>query len=83
MLEQILQLLGSKHPIRTNPICIADNEKYGDGYTKYEWLTKSGWEAYEKLIAIIYQLNKMGILTDTAVEDVIETLDNIISTDIY
>lgn len=79
MLEGILEKLGSKHPLRNNPICIADNEKYGDGYTKYECLTKSGWKAYGKLIDIIYQLNRMGVLDDDVTERAVEELDSIVS----
>ena len=79
MLEGILEKLGSKHPLRNNPICIADNEKYGDGYTKYECLTKSGWKAYGKLIDIIYQLNRMGVLDDDVTERAVEELDSVVS----
>lgn len=77
MLEGILEKLGSQHPLRKNPICIADDEKYGDGYTKYDCLTKSGWKAYEKLIDIIYQLNRMEVLDDDATERAVEELDSI------
>jgi hypothetical protein len=79
MLEGILEQLGSKHPLRKNPICIADDEKYGDGYTKYECLTKSGWKAYEKLIDIIYQLNRIDVLDNDATERAVEELDSIVS----
>lgn len=79
MLEEILQTMGSKHPLHNKPICIADDEKYGDGYTKYDCLTKSGWKAYDKLIDIVYKLNQMGVLDDNTSENVIEELDKIVS----
>ena len=79
MLEGILEQLGSKHPLRKNPICIADDEKYGDGYTKYDCLTKSGWKAYDKLIDIIYHLNRMDVLDNDATERAVEELDSIVS----
>lgn len=79
MLEGILEKLGSKHPLRNNPICIADDEKYGDGYTKYDCLTQSGWKAYEKLIDIIYQLNRMEVLDDDVTERAVEELDSIVT----
>ena len=79
MLEEILQILGSKHPLRSKPICIADDAKYGDGYTKYNCLTKSGWEAYSKLIKIIYQLHYIGVLGDRTANQVIDELDSIVS----
>ena len=79
MLEGILEQLGSKHPLRKNPICIADDEKYGDGYTKYDCLTKSGWKAYDKLIDIIYHLNRMDVLDNDVTERAVEELDSIVS----
>ena len=79
MLEGILEKLGSKHPLRNNPICIADDEKYGDGYTKYDCLTQSGQKAYEKLIDIIYQLNRMEVLDDDVTERAVGELDSIVT----
>ena len=78
MLEQILQTLGSKHPFRANPICIADNEKYGDGYTKYECLTKSGQKAYDRLLDILLGLRNMGVLSDDSYDDIVDELDAIV-----
>ena len=78
MLEQILQTLGSKHPFRDNPICIADNDKYGDGYTKYECLTKSGRKAYDKLLDILLDLRNMGVLSYGSYDDMVDELDYII-----
>ena len=78
MLEQILQTLGSKHPFRANPICIADNDKYGDGYTKYECLTKSGQKAYDKLLDILLDLRNMGALSSVSYDDMVDELDCIV-----
>lgn len=78
MLEQILQTLGSKHPFRANPICIADNDKYGDGYTKYEYLTKSGQKAYDKLLDILLDLRNMGVLSSGSYDDMVDELDYIV-----
>ena len=78
MLEQILQTLGSKHPFRANPICIADNDKYGDGYTKYECLTKSGQKAYDKLLDILLDLRNMGVLSSSSYDDMVDELDCIV-----
>ena len=78
MLEQILQTLGSKHPFRANPICIADNDKYGDGYTKYECLTKSGQKAYDKLLDILLDLRNMGVLSSGSYDDMVDELDYIV-----
>lgn len=78
MLEEILKNLGSKHPLRNNPICISDNEKYGDGYTKYECLTKSGQKAYDKLLDILLDLRNMGILSSGSYDDMIDELDYIV-----
>lgn len=78
MLEQILQTLGSKHPFRANPICIADNDKYGDGYTKYECLTKSGQKAYDKLLDILLDLRNMGVLSSGSYDDLVDELDYIV-----
>ena len=78
MLEGILEKLGSKHPLRNNPICIADNEKYGDGYTKYECLTKSGQKAYDKLLDILLDLRNMGVLSSGSYDDMIDELDAIV-----
>ena len=77
MLEGILENLGSKHPLRKNAICIADDEKYGDGYTKYDCLTKCGWKAYDKLIERIYQPNSMDALDDDTTERAVKELDSI------
>lgn len=78
MLEQILQTLGSKHPFRANPICIADNDKYGDGYTKYDCLTKSGQKAYDKLLDILLDLRNMGVLSSSSYDDMVDELDCIV-----
>ena len=78
MLEEILKNLGSKHPLRNNPICIADNEKYGDGYTKYECLTKSGQKAYDKLLDILLNLRNMGVLSSGSYDDMVDELDCIV-----
>ena len=78
MLEEILKNLGSKHPLRKNPICIADNDKYGDGYTKYECLTKSGQKAYDKLLDILLDLRNMGVLSSGSYDDMIDELDSIV-----
>ena len=78
MLEGILKNLGSKHPLRKNPICIADDKKYGDGYTKYNCLTKSGQKAYDKLLDILLDLRNMGVLSDGSYDDMVDELDYII-----
>ena len=78
MLEEILKILGSKHPLRNKPICIADDAKYGDGYTKYDALTKSGWKAYDKLLDILLDLRNMGLLSDGSYDDMIDELDYIV-----
>lgn len=78
MLEGILEKFGSKHPLRNNPICIADDEKYGDGYTKYECLTKSGQKAYDKLLDILFDLRNMGVLSSGSYDDVVDELDCIV-----
>ena len=78
MLEEILKNLGSKHPLRNNPICIADDEKYGDGYTKYNCLMKSGQKAYDKLLAILLDLITMGVLLGGSYGDIVDKLDAII-----
>lgn len=78
MLEEILKNLGSKHPLRNNPICIADDEKYGDGYTKYECLTKSGQKAYDKLLDILLDLRNMGVLSSDSYDDMVDELDCIV-----
>ena len=78
MLEEILKNLGSKHPLRNNPICIADDEKYGDGYTKYECLTKSGQKAYDKLLAILLDLITIGVLPGGSYGDIVDKLDAIV-----
>ena len=78
MLEEILKNLGSKHPLRNNPICIADDEKYGDGYTKYECLTKSGQKAYDKLLDILLDLRNMGVLSSGSYDDMVDELDCIV-----
>ena len=83
MLEGILKTLGSKHPLRNKPICVANDDKYGDGYTKYNTLTKSGWQAYNKLLDIIYQLNRIDVLDDDTTERAVEELDQIISQEQY
>jgi len=83
MLEEILQTLGSKHPLRNKSICIDDDNKYGDGYTKYDTLTKSGWKAYDKLINIIYELHNMGVIGDNTTEQIIDELDSIVSSKQY
>lgn len=78
MLEEILKNLGSKHPLRNNPICIADDEKYGDGYTKYNCLTKSGQKAYDKLLDILLDLRNMGVLSSGSYDDMVDELDAIV-----
>ena len=78
MLEGILEQLGSKHPLRKNPICIADDEKYGDGYTKYDCLTKSGQKAYDRLLDILLGLRNMGVLSDDSYDDIVDELDAIV-----
>lgn len=78
MLEEILEKLGSKHSLRKNPICIADDKKYGDGYTKYECLTKSGQKAYDKLLDILLDLRNMGVLSSGNYENMIDELDYIV-----
>ena len=78
MLEQILQTLGSKHPFRVNPICIADDNKCGDGYTKYECLTKTGQKAYDKLLDILLDLRNMGVLSYGSYDDMVDELDYIV-----
>ena len=78
MLEGILEQLGSKHPLRNKPICIADDEKYGDGYTKYECLTKSGQKAYDRLLDILLGLRNMSVLSDDSYDDIVDELDAIV-----
>ena len=71
-LEEILQLLGSEEPflkeVKTN--C----------YGRKQPFTESGEVAYEKLINI---LGTVGILTDTKMGDIVDTLDRIANDEFY
>ena len=53
-------------------------KKYGDGYTKYNCLTKSGQKAYDKLLDILLDLRNMGVLSDGSYDDMVDELDYII-----
>lgn len=65
-LEEILQLLGSEEPF------LEELEKDNEGYKQP--FTDSGIIAYGKLIDILYAV---GDLTDTDMENIVETLDSI------
>lgn len=65
-LEEILQLLGSEEPF------LEEVERDSEGYKQP--FTDSGNIAYGKLIDILYAV---GNLTDTDMENVVETLDSI------
>lgn len=65
-LEEILQLLGSEEPF------LEEVKKDCNGYKQP--FTDSGAIAYGKLTNILYAV---GNLTDTDVEDIVETLDSI------
>jgi hypothetical protein len=69
-IEEILQILGSKHPVRKTPI------KYEDTYD--DWLTISGNKVYRDLIDII---GFVGDICDSCFADsIIEELDAIVNT---
>lgn len=78
MLEEILKILGSKHPMLKKPICI-NKEKCDEEGVRYNCLTRSGWKSYGKLIDIIYKLNQMGVVDDALCENIVEDLDDIIT----
>ena len=65
-LEEILQLLGSEEPF------LEELEKDNEGHKQP--FTDSGIIAYGKLIDILYAV---GNLTDTDMENIVETLDSI------
>lgn len=65
-LEEILQLLGSEEPF------FQEVEKDEEGHKQP--FTDNGIIAYGKLIDILYAV---GNLTDTDMNDIIETLDSI------
>jgi hypothetical protein len=70
-LEDILKDLGSKKPFLRSPKLI----KSSDGDIVYkEVFTKSGAEAYEKLIHIVYGV---GELTGIATHEIVTNLDEI------
>lgn len=50
-LEEILKMLGSKHPLRENPI-----KEVIDGDEHMNYLTISGWKAYDRLTSLILLL---------------------------
>lgn len=70
-LEDILKTLGSECPF------LPDMEIDNDGHRQP--FTTEGSKAYGKLIDILYAVGK---LTETNMEDVVETLDNI-ACDLY
>lgn len=73
-LEELLQLLGSKHPLRKNPVKeIIDNDK------RIDYLTISGWKAYNKLTSLIFALDTLcpgTIDTDSLITELDYLVDN-------
>ena len=74
-LDSILQIMGSKNPLRSKPIVtMVDGEKHKD------WLTKSGWIAYGKLTTLLYGI---GTVCEINVENIVEALDALADSDAY
>lgn len=72
-LEEILQIhFGCRHPMLKTPVQKSEEEGYG-----YNYLTKSGWRAYNKLISLLYDLDKL-CPNSFDVSNLIEELDSIV-----
>ena len=73
-LEELLKMLGSKHPLRENPV-----KEIVDGDERMNYLTVSGWKAYDKLTSIIFALNLLcpgTIDTDSLIDELDYLVDN-------
>ena len=70
-LDSILQMMGSKQPMRRKPIKTK-------GVEQSDWLTKSGWQAYDRLIALLYGI---GTVCEVNVDKIIEKIDYLVDSD--
>lgn len=67
---------GCEKPFRVRPKVVGYHD--GDPLSPiYEYMTKDGNEAYEKLTDLLYALENLGALDNA--NEVVETLDSIVS----
>ena len=77
-LESILKkYFGCRKPFRNTPKI----EKNDDGETSYTFLTNRGFEAYDKLVELVYDLEDIGVIRDA--NEVVEELDCIATDMVY
>jgi hypothetical protein len=76
-LEEILKMLGSKHPLRENPI-----KEVIDGDEHMDYLTISGWKAYDRLTSLIFALDTLCPGTIN-IDSLIDELDYLVDNELY
>lgn len=78
-LEDILsKCFGCKKPFLKKPKVV---RVFKDGEKQYEYFTKAGGKAYEKLIDTVYGLKDLGVIDDDI--SIVTILDSIVSRDNY
>ena len=76
-IETILKdFFGCKKPFLKNPKLISETI---DGYEEYEYMTKAGNRAYNKLVGVVYALGKLGLISNA--NSVIDRLDAIVDSE--
>lgn len=74
-LEQILsQFYGCKKPFLKKKQLAGT---YSDGGKVYNYMTRSGIKAYEKLVKTVYALEEIGVTSN--VNEIVNALDEIVS----
>ena len=76
-LESILRNgFGCKKPFLKKPKLLKVDS---DGEKTYEYFTKKGADAFDKLTDVVYGLEEIGVIENA--HDIVETLDEIVTRD--
>lgn len=78
-IETILKrYFGCKNPFLKNPKRIPESETVGE-YEEFEYMTKAGICAYNKLVGVVYSLEEIGLINNA--NALVDRLDAIVDSE--